>query len=221
MFIGHYAVALASKRAAPYTSLGTLFLSVQFADLLWPFFLLTGVEHVRIEPGNTAFTPLAFYDYPFSHSLVASIVWSVALGLLYFALRRYARGAWIVAFCVFSHWMLDAVVHRPDLPLMPGGDIYIGFGLWSSVAASVIVESGIFLIGLVVYLKTTAAQNRAGKYGLWSLVAVLLTIWAANIFGPPPPSEKAIAVVGNASWLFVLWAYWIDRHRKISSAMAT
>jgi hypothetical protein len=217
MFIGHYAVALASKRAAPNTSLGTLFLSAQLVDLLWSIFLLIGVENVRIAPGMTAFTPLDFYDYPFSHSFVGSIVWSLALGLLYFAFRRYPRGAWIVGLCVFSHWILDAIVHRPDLPLMPGRSIYIGFGLWNSMVCSIAVEFGIFLIGLALYLRTTVAQGRIGKHGLWSLVLVLVIIWIANIFGPPPPSVKAIAVAGNASLLFVLWAFWVDRHRKITN----
>jgi membrane-bound metal-dependent hydrolase YbcI (DUF457 family) len=220
MFIGHYAVALASKRAAPDTSLGTLFLSAQFVDLLWPLFLLIGVEHVRIEPGNTAVMPLDFYDYPFSHSFVVSIVWSVALGLLYFAFRRYPRGAWIVGLCVFSHWILDAIVHRPDLPLMPGSNIRIGFGLWNSMAGSIVVEFGIFLIGLVLYLRATVARDRVGKFGVWSLGFVLSIIWIVNIFGPQPPSETAIAVVGNASWLFDFWAYWGDRHRKIRPSVA-
>jgi hypothetical protein len=220
MFIGHYGVALASKRAAPKTSLGILFLSAQLTDLLWPLFLLIGIEHVRIEPGNTAITPLDFYDYPFSHSFVGSVVWSLALGILYFAFRRYARGAWIVGLCVFSHWILDAIVHRHDLPLIPGINIYMGFGLWNSMVGSVVVEFGIFLIGLVLYLRTTVAQDRIGRYGLWSLVLVVVIIWVANIFGPPPPSVRAIAVVGNASWLFVLWAFWIDRHRKITSVAA-
>lgn len=215
MFIGHYAVALASKKAAPKTSLGTLFLSAQLADLLWPFFLLTGIEHVRIEPGNTVVTPLDFYDYPFSHSLAGAIVWSLALGLLYFTFRRYTRGAWIVGLCVFSHWILDAVVHRPDLPLAPGGNIYVGLGLWNSLIGSIVVELGIFLISLVLYLGTTSAQDRIGRYSLWLLVLVLMIIWLANILGPLPPSERAIAIAGNAAWLFVLWAYWIDRHRRI------
>lgn len=217
MFIGHYAVALASKRAAPNTSLGTLFLSAQLVDLLWSIFLLICVENVRIAPGMTAFTPLDFYDYPFSHSFVGSIVWSLALGLLYLAFRHYPRGAWIVGLCVFSHWILDAIVHRPDLPLMPGRSIYIGFGLWNSMVCSIAVEFGIFLIGLALYLRTTVAQGRIGKHGLWSLVLVLVIIWIANIFGPPPPSVKAIAVAGNASLLFVLWAFWVDRHRKITN----
>jgi hypothetical protein len=214
MFIGHYAVALASKKAAPDTSLGTLFLSAQLADLLWPIFLLLGIKHLRIDPGNTAVTPLDFYDYPFSHSLVGSIVLSFASGLLYYGVRRYARGAWMVGLCVFSHWTLDAVVHRPDLPLLPGGNIYIGIGLWNSLIGTIVVELGIFLIALGLYLRTTSAQDRLGRYGLWSLVIFLVIIWLANFLGPPPPNERAIAIAGNAAWLFILWAYWIDRHRS-------
>jgi len=214
MFIGHYAVAFAAKRAAPKTSLGTLFMSAQFVDLLWPVFLLSGLEHVRIEPGNTVVTPLNFYDYPISHSLIGAAGWSMALGFLYFLISKYKRGAWVVGLCVISHWLLDAIVHRPDLPLAPGGNIYIGLGLWNSLIGTVIVETGLFVIGLALYLRSTAAKDRIGKYGLWSLAAFLLLIYFANLFGPPPPSEHAIAIVANASWLFVLWAYWVDRHRS-------
>jgi hypothetical protein len=120
-----------------------------------------------------------------------------------------------VGLCVFSHWILDAIAHRPDLPIVPGGNVFIGFGLWNSLIGSIVVELGIFLIGLMVYLRTTVPQDRVGKYGLWSFVGLLIIIWVSNTFGPPPPNERAIAVVGNAAWLFVLWAYWIDRHRKV------
>lgn len=212
MFIGHFAVAFAAKRAAPKTSLGTLFMSAQFVDLLWPVLLLSGLEHVRIEPGNTVVTPLNFYDYPISHSLIGAAGWSVALGLLYFFISRYRRGAWVVGLCVFSHWLLDAIVHRPDLPLAPGGNIYIGLGLWNSMIGTVIVETGLFIVGMALYLRSTTAKDRIGEYGLWSLAAFLLLIYFANLFGPPPPSEKIIAIAGNAGWIFVLWAYWVDRH---------
>src|SRR3989475_3148531 len=114
MYLGHYAVAFAVKKAAPRVSLGTLFISVQLLDLLWPIFLLLGIESVRIDPGNTAFTPLDLHDYPYTHSLVGALVWSVLGGALTFAVTRYRRGAWVVAAAVFSHWVLDFVTHRPD-----------------------------------------------------------------------------------------------------------
>ncbi|MCH7767236.1 MAG: hypothetical protein IH916_11820 [Acidobacteria bacterium] len=214
MFIAHYGVALAAKRVAPHTSLGMLFLAAQFIDLLWPVFLLLGFEHVRIDPGNTIITPLDFYDYPITHSLLGVIGWSLALGLFYFAARRYSRGAWVVGAGVLSHWVLDAVVHRPDLPLIPGSKTYIGFGLWNSLAGTVVVELALFGLGLALYLHCTVALDRTGRYGLWSLVALLVALWAANILGPPPPSEKVIAFAGLGLWLFIPWAYWIDRRRQ-------
>ena len=151
MFIGHYAVAFAAKKPAPRTSLGTLFLSAQFIDHLWPIFTIFGLEHVRIAPGITAVVPLDFYDYPYSHSLLATVVWALAFALIYFALRRYPRGAWVVAGAVVSHWLLDLLTHRPDLPLAPGGDTVVGLGLWNSFAGTVIVEGGLFLIGVAIY----------------------------------------------------------------------
>jgi hypothetical protein len=213
MFIGHYAAALTAKKFAPKISLGTLFLSAQLVDLLWPLFLLLGLEHVRIEPGNTAVTPLDFYDYPITHSLLGALGWSLGGGLLFYAIRRRMKDAAVIAFCIISHWFLDLLTHRPDLPLGFGGSTVIGLGLWNSVAATVVVEVLLFIIGIFMYLRATTAKDRIGSIGFWSLVAVLLVIYVANIFGPPPPSEQAIAVAGNASWLFVIWAYWVDRHR--------
>jgi hypothetical protein len=121
MFIGHYGVALAAKRLAPRASLGTLILAAEFVDALWPIFLMAGIEHVRIAPGITRVSPLGFYDYPISHSLVTVIGWAAGFGIVYFALRRYASGAWVAAALVLSHWFLDALVHRPDMPVTPPG----------------------------------------------------------------------------------------------------
>jgi hypothetical protein len=217
MFIGHYAVALAAKKAAPKVSLGTLFLSAQFIDLLWPLFLLLGLEHVRIDPGNTAFTPLDFYDYPISHSLLAVIGWSLGVGLIYFIARRYTRGALILGACVVSHWLLDAVTHRPDLPLFPGGKTHIGLGLWNSFTASVVVEVTLFVVGIILYTRSTTARDRTGRYAFWALVIFLSIIWVSNMLSPPPPNETAIAIASLSLWLIVPWAYWIDRHRQIAA----
>jgi hypothetical protein len=214
MFIGHFAVGFAAKQLAPRTSLGTLFLSVQFVDLLWPIFLLLGLEHVRIDPGNTVVTPLDFYDYPITHSLLGGLAWSLVMGLIYFAARRYSRGAWIVGACVFSHWVLDAITHRPDLLLVPGGEANVGLGLWNSLLGTVMVEGGIFLTGVVLYRRLTDSRDRAGRYAFWSLVVLLAVIWVANLAGPTPPGATEIAIVALAGWLFVPWAYWIDRHRQ-------
>ncbi len=214
MFIGHFAVAFAAKQAAPRTSLGTLFLASQFLDLLWPLFLLLGLEHVRIDPGNTAVTPLDFHDYPFTHSLVTTMGWSLLVGACLFILRRDVHAALVAAFCVFSHWILDLVTHRPDLPLAPSSQLYFGLGLWNSLWATIVVETGLFAAGVFLYVRQTSSSNKAGSYALWTLIGFLLLIYAANLFGPPPPGEREIAVLGNAAWLLVLWGYWVDRNRQ-------
>lgn len=214
MFVGHYAVALAAKKAAPKASLGVLFLAAQFVDLLWPLLLLVGLEHVRIDPGNTILTPLDFYDYPISHSFVAAIAWSIVLGLSYFVFRRDNKSSFVIGFCVFSHWILDFITHRPDLPLAFGKDVYFGLGLWNSSIGTVAIELGLFITGTIIYLRTTTSLDRVGSYGFWALISVLLFIYVSNFIGPPPPNEFALAVVANAAWLFVVWAYWIDRHRN-------
>jgi membrane-bound metal-dependent hydrolase YbcI (DUF457 family) len=218
MFIGHYAVGFGAKKAAPGISLGTLFLASQLVDLLWPLFLLLGIEHVRIDPGNTSMTPLDFYDYPFTHSLAGAIVWGIALGAVHFAIKRNRRSAALLALVVISHWVLDFITHRPDLPLLPGGMIYVGLGLWNSVTATVVVEVTLFVAGIFFYVRSTSPRDRIGSIGLWSLVALLGIIYAGNLMGPPPPDAGIIAVAGNASWLFVVLAYWIDRHRMPGAA---
>jgi len=214
MFIGHYGVSLAAKNLAPRVSLGTLILAAQFIDLLWPIFVLLGLEHVRIAPGNTLVTPLDFYDYPITHSLVGAFGWSVALGAAYFAARRSGRGAWVVGACVLSHWLLDAVVHRPDLPLIPGGTTRIGLGAWNSLPLTVGLELGTFCLGILLYGRVTRARDWVGSWALWSMLGFLALIWGASLVGPPPPSVRAVALSGVAAWMFVPWGYWIDRHRE-------
>ena len=213
MFVGHFGIALAAKRAAPRTSLGTLFLAAQFVDLLWPALLLLGLERVSIRPGITRVTPLDFESYPISHSLLMSVVWGTLFAALYWIRTRYARGAAIAGAAVVSHWLLDLLVHRPDLPLAFGDSAKVGLGLWSSMAATVAVEGAIFAAGLWIYARSTRARDRTGSIGLWSLIAFLLLIYAGNLLGPPPEKAEQIAWVGHAQWLLVLWAWWVDRHR--------
>jgi hypothetical protein len=214
MFIGHYALGFAGKKVVPKVSLGTLFLSVQLLDLIWPILILLGVEHVKIDPGNTAFTPLDFYDYPISHSLVTAIGWSIALGVVYFCMTKYRRGSWVVSAGVFSHWLLDFITHRPDLPLSPGSVECFGLGLWNSVFWSVVLEGALFIAGVLIYAWATSARDRTGIYTFGSLVAFLGLVWIINIFGPPPPNAIAVGWSAMLLWLIVPWGYWIDRHRQ-------
>lgn len=217
MFLGHQGLALAAKRIAPKTSFGTLFLATQLADCLWPIFLLIGWEHVRIAPGITRMTPLDFTSYPWSHSLLLDAIWAIAFAAIYsaiyFAIRRYKVGAWVVAAGVLSHWVLDWISHRPDMPLTPWSPQKYGLGLWNSVWGTVAVELGLFFGGLFIYLKETKAKDRGGVFALWGFVVFMVVVWAGAVFGPPPPNETAIKVSGLSIWLAVAWAYWIDRHR--------
>ena len=157
VFIGHFAVGFAAKKVAPQISLGTLFLAALLLDCVWPFLVLVGVERVEIAPGDTAFTPLAFVHYPVSHSLLMAVVWGLLLAGLYWGVRRDGNGAIWIGLAVVSHWVLDALAHRADLPLYPGGARLIGVGLWNSIPGTVTVE-GLMFVG--------SGNTRCG--GSWS-----------------------------------------------------
>jgi hypothetical protein len=218
VFIGHFGVALAAKRAAPRTSLGTLVMAAQFLDLLWPLFLLMGVERVDVAPGNTAITPLDFVSYPLSHSLLAALGWAALFAGIYRIVKRDSRGAVCLWFVVVSHWVLDALTHRPDLPLFPGSSTYVGLGLWNSRVGTVLVESALFAFGATIYARSTRPRQGSGSYAYRAFLALSFLIYLVNIFGPPPPSAKAVAFAALGIWFFVVWAYWIDRHRVVKSA---
>lgn len=217
MFLGHFGLGLAGKKAAPSLSLGLLFLAVQWADLLFFPLALAGVEHFRIAPGATAVTPMDFYDYPYSHGLLGLAISGLVLGSGYFLFRRQPSAAIVFGLGVLSHWFLDAFVHRPDMPIRPGGP-YFGLGLWNSLPLTVAAEAVVFGGGLAVYLRSTRALDRTGAWALWSLVAFLVVLWVGSVAGPPPPSERAVEWSGVALWLFVPWGYWIDRHRAMVAA---
>lgn len=214
MIIGHYAVGMAAKRWAPRTSLGTLFAAAALLDLIWPVLILAGIEVVAITPGATVVNPLTFISYPWSHSLVMSIAWGILFGTGYLFVRRYLVGAIVVALLVVSHWLLDFVVHAPDLPLVPGNSPRVGLALWNSFPASLAVELGLFVLGLWIYARTTTARDLAGQWGLIGLTAFLLLIFAGATFGPPPPSIGAIAYSDLGQWLIVALAAWVDSHRR-------
>jgi len=211
LFIGHAALAFAAKPLAPRTSLAVLLAATYWLDMVWPVLVLAGIEHVRIDPGNTAFTPLDFFDYPWSHSLAFALGWSVLFGLA--CLRAGKRVAFLAGLLVFSHWVLDFVTHRPDLPLWPGGPMF-GLGLWNSVAATIVVESAMFGAGVWIYALSTRPRDLIGVLAFWGLVFLLGVIYIANVFGPPPPSVTAIGIAGVAgALLFTVWSWWVDRHR--------
>ena len=216
MFIGHFALGFALKRAAPKTNLGWLIASVEFVDLLWPIFLLLGLERVEVEPGNTAFTPLSFVSYPYTHSLVGTIVWAVLFGGVYYAISKYRTGALVVATGVLSHWFLDLIVHRPDLLLYPGATEKFGLGMWNSFAATMIVETLMFVVGVWLYMSMTRPLDAVGRWGIAALVLFLVVVYEVNAFGPPPPSATTVEVVTLLLWLVPFWAGWGDAHREVT-----
>lgn len=215
MFIGHFALGFGAKKAAPEVSLGTLFLACQFADLLWPTLVLTGIESVEVQPGNTVVTPLNFTHYPYSHSLVALLGWAVLGTLGYLAFHRsQIKAALTLGALVLSHWVLDVFSHRPDMPITLAGTQRLGIGLWNSLPGTITVELSLFLVGAGLYARATEAADRKGGIGFWALAAFLLVADFANMFGPPPPSALAVAWSAQAIWFLVVWGYWIDRHRR-------
>ena len=211
MFVGHLAVAFTGKTASRDTSLVWFVAAANLVDLIWPLLLLAGVERVRVDPGNTAFTPLAFEWYPWTHSLLMGVIWGIALALVS---RRFSV-AWpaarLIGALVVSHWILDFVTHRPDLSLWPWPDGLYGLGLWRSIPATFAVEGLMWIAGLALFLRVRRPLGTRGQLALWSFVLVTTLLWAISPFSPPPPSARAVALFGVFGWSILPWAWWIER----------
>ena len=214
MFIGHFGVGLGAKKIDKKPSLGTMLLAAQFLDLLWPIMILLGIETVKIEPGNTAMTPLNFISYPITHSLLGAFVWSMLFGIVYFLIKKSYKSSILLATLVMSHWILDLISHKPDLQLIPWSEARVGLGLWNYVTASIVAEVLIYCVGAYLYVKSTKAKNRKGEIGMWGLLLFLAIVYLMNLFGSAPPSVNAIAIVGLFQWLIIAWAYWVDANRN-------
>lgn len=216
MFIGHFGLSFGAKKVAPAVSLGTMFIATQFVDILWPFFLITDVEHVNIVPGYTEMNAFEFIHYPYTHSLLMGIVWGIVLGGIYWIIKRDLKSSMIVGAAVLSHWFLDLIVHVPDLPFTPWGESKAGMGLWNHLALTLILEGIIFAVGIYFYISATRAKNRIGSWGLWALVFLLIVTTVGSIVGPPPSgSLMGMFVSFNVLMLIVIGlAYWVDANRE-------
>ena len=214
MFIGHYAVGLAAKQFAPRASLGALVAAPILLDLLWPIFLLTGLEHVSIVPSNNPFLRLQFDFYPISHGLVAAIGWATLYASVYFGVTRYISGAIVIWVSVLSHWFLDYIVHEPDLPLDAHSKLF-GLRLWEHRWDTMAVEVGLFALGIWLYQRRTGHADKIGLYAFVAFVAFLLLAYAGVAFGPPPPSVTKLAIITMLTWLMIPWAWWFDKHRQV------
>ena len=213
MFIGHFGVGFGLKRMAPRVSLGLLMLATVWADVLWTAYLLIGWEHARIKIGSTRYSPLELYDYPCSHSLLFMALWGAALALVYRAYRRDAFGAVAIWLGAVSHWVLDWLTHRADMPLYPNGAKH-GLGLWNSIPGTIVVELVLFGVGVWIYARSTRARDRIGRIGFWAYVVVLLLLYIGDRFSGPPASIREVAVSGLVGTVVLLvWPWWFDRHR--------
>ena len=217
MFLGHYGLAFGVKKAAPQISLLTLFVAVEFVDILWPFLLLFDVEQVKVSPGITAVTPFDFVHYPFTHSLLMGVVWGLLSGMVYWFFKRDSRSAVIVGLAVLSHWFLDFVVHIADLPLTPFSDFKVGMGLWNSLELTILIESIIFIGGAYLYYKNTTATSSKGKWGFWLLIGFFILTDIYNMFGPPPEDSIPMLFVSFAVLQVIVLslANLVDKNRAL------
>ncbi len=208
MFIGHFALGLLAKKNQQLPSLAMLFIAVQLLDLIWPVLVLLGIESLSIDPGNTKLTHLNFEFYPYSHSLFMAVGWSLLFGLCYFLFTKNKRGSWLLGGLVLSHWVLDFISHRPDLPLSPFTDLKVGLGLWNFPIGEIGLELVLFGVGAYLYFRSAKPKR---KTAFWILIGFLLVVHLMNLFGPPPPNAMAVAWSANLMWIIVVWAWWIEK----------
>ena len=226
MFLGHYGIAFALKRAEPKLSLGTLFIAVQFPDLLWGIFVLLGWERARIVPGYTAVTPLEFLDYPISHSLVGVIAWSMVAAALYYSwptrdTSRHWQAAAVVGLAVFSHYVLDVLVHVADLPIMGNDSTKLGLGLWNNPVATLALEALVFGAGLALYVARGSHRHPVRVGRILIVVVLLVGTYLASIVRTTAAKHEVVAV---SDIVFILamgaLAGWADRraaHQELAA----
>lgn len=217
MFVGHYAASLALKKFEKRASLGVLFLSVQLVDIVFFPLVLLGIERINIIENFTQSTHFELEYMPYTHSLVGSVLWALAAYALFrWVIVKKHAVALVVALAVFSHWVLDLVVHTPDLPLWNDASLKLGFGLWNNAIAVYILEAALLLGALWIYLRSTSASTATGKYGMGVFVVFLLLINILNIFGPLQDDNKTTLAVSAlaAYFLFAAVAFWLDRKRN-------
>jgi len=213
MFVGHLAVALGAKKVEPTLPLSATVAAAFALDLVWPILLLAGIEIVRVNPGDTAFTNLAFESYPWTHSLLMVLIWSIAACLVGRLLFSTWRAGLVMGGLVLSHWLLDWVTHRPDLPLWPGGPL-LGLGLWNSIPGTIVVEGALLGAGMWVYRSVTHPEDPIGTLAFAALLAVTGLIWVSQPWAPLPGSPDAVAWGALILWILPPWATWIERHRQ-------
>jgi hypothetical protein len=216
MFVGHYAASLALKTLEKRASLGVLFLAVQFVDILFFPFVLLGIERMNIVEKFTQSTHFELEYMPYTHSLIGSLFWAgAAYALFRWGIVKNKSVAMVVALAVFSHWLLDLVVHTPDLPLWSDTSLKLGFGLWNNAVMTYALEAVLLLSALWLYLKSTTSVSLVGKYGMGIFVILLLLINVMNIFGPFQGDSMLVLAISalTSYFLFAAVAFWLDSKR--------
>ena len=214
MHAGHFAAAFIAKRIDTTPSLGTLVLAAMLPDFLWCIFMIAGIEHVRFHEGRGAANYFDAYDIAFSHSLLMDIVWAAAFAGLYYGLRRKSRGTWILFALVLSHWLLDVISHRPDIPLAPGLHTRLGLGLWANLPGTIVIEGGLWLLAIILYVRATHARTKIGEFIFWIGIVLITFSGYNNVAGPPPPNPQMAPIVSLVYFSLVVgWAYWMNRLR--------
>jgi hypothetical protein len=217
MFVGHYAACLALKTIEKRASLGTLFVAVQLVDIIFFPLILLGIERLNVVPDFTQSTHFELEYMPYTHSLLASLLWACAAYAVFrWIFVKKNSVAMVVALAVFSHWLLDLIVHTPDLPLWSDASIKLGLGLWNNAVATYALEAGLLVSALWLYLRSTSASTSIGKYGMGVFVVFMLLVNIGNLFGPPMgDSNLGLAVFALSSYfLFAAVALWLDRRRS-------
>jgi len=205
MGVGHFAAAMVAKCAEPRISLGTATLAAMLADFVAFVLLIAGVER---------FSPTI--KIPYSHGLLTLSLWGAIFALVYFAIRKTPRAAWILFALVLSHWLLDAISHPPDMAIAPGLDARVGLGLWSSLPWTLAIEGGFWIAAVIIYYRSTKARTRAGVFGFWIAAALLTWLWTVNIRKGTDPNPVRAGIGGFIVFgLFVAWAYWMNRARPV------
>ncbi len=216
MFVGHYGPAFALKRAVPDCSLFALAIGVQLVDIGWGTLVLSDVEQVRIVPGFTESNALDLHYMPYTHGLSATLGWAIAGGLVgWLIARRSSPRIFIaVALAIASHWLLDLVMHRPDLPIY-GDSMKVGLGLWNHRWPAFAAEILSLVGGLALYVRGTRPRDAIGRAGPAVLAVALTGIQLFNLLAEPATTPHATALAALASYVGISVALaYVDRHRE-------
>lgn len=218
MFLGHLALAFAAKRAAPRTSLGTLIFAALLPDVIWIALVFAGVERMRIPVGAgpaAAAAAIGVVSWPWSHSLLMVLLWATAAAAIHRARTGYRAGTLAVFALVASHWILEALTHRSDLPIAPGLSARVGAGLGAIPAAMIALHAAVFFVGLALYLDLTRPVRWEGRFGLLAMVAFACFLFLGSTSGAAPPGPRVLIATTMVTWAFIPWGGWVDRFRRI------